>query len=72
MACLVQQNEAFTQTINGFVAAYPEDIFHEPTKEEYARAHELLDQIRPGFGSVLHGSWGRHIAKRIKETLKDL
>jgi len=61
--------EELKKRIDGFLNAYPVDLFPEPTKEQYAEAHQLLEQIRPGFGSALHGSWGRHIARCIADSL---
>lgn len=66
---LEQKIEDFESRLSGFLQAYPEDVFPEPTKEDYKKAHELLSQISPTFGSRLFGAWGRHIATQIKNAL---
>ena len=61
--------ELLIEKLDGFLNAYPEDLFPEPTKDQYKEAHRLLEQIRPGFGMYLFGSWGRHITRCIADSL---
>jgi len=69
---LEERIENFLHIMNGFVKAYPEDVFPTPTKEEFKEANRLLEPLGKSFGSRLHGAWGRHIASQIKEAIEPL
>jgi len=70
---LEEKIHRFNGVMDGFLKAYPEDIFPEPSKEDYKRLTKVLDlNFHKGFGSALHGAWGRHISTKIKRTLDDV
>ena len=54
--------------MEGWAKAYPEEMFHEPTKEE----RDWLHAERPGLMDCIAASMGRHIAKCMAEDLATL
>ena len=54
--------------LEGWSKAYPEDIFHEPTKAE----REWLHATKPGLMDCIAASMGRHMSKMIASDLAAL
>src|SRR5690606_30499403 len=54
--------------LEGWSKAYPEDIFHEPTKAE----REWLHATKPGLMDCIAASMGRHMSKMIAADLAKL
>ena len=52
------------------INAYPEELFTEPTQEEYGAANKLMDtMIRKGLGSGMHAHWARMRAKLLLDRI---
>lgn len=63
--------ECVSSVMNKWVAAYPEDIFVEPTDEQFNACREALASVGLTIDKF-SGSFGRHISKCIVEELSAL
>ena len=63
IARLTEELDALKWSIENCVAHYPEDIFPDPSKEDFSYLHQ-----RRGASEHLHGSWARHLVKVIRDN----
>jgi hypothetical protein len=72
-AYLEREIERLRETLQRIVQwadAYPIDIFHEPTKEESRRAHELLTAAGMTL-DAFSASMGRHCLKGVGDIARE-
>ncbi len=69
LTTLTAEVEALREVIHRveqWANAYPESVFIEPTDAE---RQQVTDTIGSKMVTKLHGSWGRHILKGVREIL---